>query len=167
MFWFSNLINLRNSSQSSHISAIGQGAFRIDPAPKLRRELWKCTPRKPQFYAVGSILYYCAVLRQKISPGPNLLPPRRRERGAKAFTSHLYVFSGRALFYLAISRNRGHKSRIVLIKVFPYRWQGTMNFPFLVRVRQLHFSTPTSCRSHAGMPQNFKTHAEDLRRTLN
>ena len=35
------------------------------------------------------------------------------------------------------------------------------------RVRQLCFNTPTSCRSHGGTPQNFKTHAEDLRRTLN
>ena len=24
------------------------------------------------------------------------------------------------------------------------------------------FHTPTSCRLHAGTPQNFKTHAEDL-----
>ena len=38
----------------------------------------------------------------------------------------------------------------------------TPNIAFIIR-----FSTPTSCRSHAGTPQNFKTHAEDLRRNLN
>ena len=44
--------------------------------------------------------------------------------GAKAFTFHLYVFSGRALFYIR------HKSRLILIQVFAYCWQGTMNFCF-------------------------------------
>ena len=48
----------------------------------------------------------------------------------KQFTFHLYVFSGRALFYLAIARDKGHKSRLILIQVFAYRWQGTMNFRF-------------------------------------
>ena len=34
------------------IRLVGQGAFRIDPAPKLRRGLWKCTPRRVPLYAV-------------------------------------------------------------------------------------------------------------------
>ena len=33
-----------------------QGAFRIDPTPKVRRGLLKCTPNRPQVYAVGSTL---------------------------------------------------------------------------------------------------------------
>ena len=40
---------------------------------------------------------------------------------AKAFPVHLYMFSGRALFHLAISRNRGHEGRLILIQVFAYR----------------------------------------------
>ena len=58
------------------------------------------------------------------------------------------------------------RGQLILIQGVAYRWQET-DFPFLVRVRQLRFSTPISCRSHAYTPQNFKTHAEDLRRTLN
>ena len=41
--------------------------------------------------------------------------------GAKAFTFHLYVFSGRALFYVAIARNKGNKMRLILIQDFAYR----------------------------------------------
>ena len=37
-------------------SGICQGAFCKDPTPKLRQGLWKCTPSRLQFYAVGSIL---------------------------------------------------------------------------------------------------------------
>ena len=42
--------------------------------------------------------------------------------GAKAFTFHLYMFIGRTLpvFYLDISRNQGHESRLTLIQVFTY-----------------------------------------------
>ena len=41
--------------------------------------------------------------------------------GAKAFSFHLYVFSGRGLFYVAIARNKGHKNRLILTQVFAYR----------------------------------------------
>ena len=56
----------------------------------------------------------------------------------KQFTFHLYVFSGHALFYLAISRNRGHKGWLILNQVFvPSLKTEIHEFPFLVRVCQL------------------------------
>ena len=119
----------------------------IPQRPRLRQRLWKCTPSRPQFYAVGNI------------PATPIIAPKAKQifrrhatakerrvkeiletsllkrwpcslSGAKAFTFHLYVFSGRALFYVAIARNKGHKIRLILIQVFAYRWQGTMNFCF-------------------------------------
>ena len=42
----------------------------------------------------------------------------------------IFVFSGCALFYVAIARNKGYESPLILVQVFAYRWQGTMNLRF-------------------------------------
>ena len=65
-------------------------------------------------------------------------------------------------FILGTGHSRHRSSNLSWLRQVSEFTPVTPNIALITR-----FSTPTSRRSHAGTLQNFKTHAEDLRRNLN